>query len=137
MNDPTADLVISALVLAAERRAANLSALLGSLAEAARDHASLRMSIAAGRAQARSEVRITIGTTLVFAAGLLVLDRHYLAPYHGAAGQLVLLLVGGLFALGFWALARMARVPEPDRLLTVTSTDVSGADRQRVRAGAS
>ena len=137
LNDPTADLVISALVLAAERRASNLGELFGSLAEAARDHAALRMSIAAGRAQARSEVRITIGTTLVFAAGLLVLDRHYLAPYDGAAGQLVMLFVGGLFALGFWALARIARVPEPDRLLTLTHTDASAIGRPRDRAGAS
>jgi hypothetical protein len=117
LADPTADLVLSALVLAAERRARDLGELLGSLAAAAREHAALRMSIAAGRAQARSEVRITVGVTIVFALGLLLLDRGYLDAYDSAAGQLVLLVVGGLFAVGFALTARIARVQEPARFL--------------------
>jgi hypothetical protein len=42
LADPTADLVISALELAAERCARNLGELLGTLARSARDHAALR-----------------------------------------------------------------------------------------------
>jgi Flp pilus assembly protein TadB len=121
--DPTADLVISALILAAERRASNLGELLGSLSQAARDHAALRMTIQAARAQTRSEVRITIATTLAFAGGLVVLDRHYVQAYNTAGGQLVLLLVGGLFATGFWALGGIARVAEPTRFLNPAPTD--------------
>jgi hypothetical protein len=117
LADPTADLVLSALVLAAEQRARDLGELLGSLAAAAREHAALRMSVAAGRAQARSEVRITVGVTIVFALGLLLLDRGYLDAYDSAAGQLVLLVVGGLFAAGFALTARIARVQEPARFL--------------------
>jgi hypothetical protein len=75
------------------------------------------MSIAAGRAQARSEVRITVGVTLVFAVGLLLLDRRYLDAYDSTAGQLVLLVVGLLFAAGFWLTARIAHVREPARFL--------------------
>lgn len=117
LADPTADLVLSALVLAAEQRARDLGELLGSLAAAAREHAALRMSIAAGRAQARSEVRITVGVTIAFALGLLLLDRHYLSAYDSAAGQLVLLVVGALFAAGFALTARIARISEPARFL--------------------
>ena len=120
LADPTADLVLSALAMAAEQRAGNLGELLGSLAGAARDHAALRMSITASRAQARSSVRITVGVTIVFAIGLLLLDRHYLSAYQGAAGQLVLLIVGALFAAGFALAQRVSRVAEPDRFLTVS-----------------
>ncbi len=123
LADPTADLVLSALVLAAEQRARDLGELLGSLAAAAREHAALRMSIAAGRAQARSEVRITVGVTIAFALGLLLLDRSYLSAYDSAAGQLVLLAVGALFAAGFALTARIARVSEPARFLHADTPD--------------
>ncbi len=125
LADPTADLVLSALVLAAEQRARDLGELLGSLAAAAREHAALRMSIAASRAQARSEVRITVGVTIAFALGLILLDRHYLSAYDSAAGQLVLLVVGALFAAGFALTARIARISEPARFL---HTDVPPVD---------
>lgn len=123
LADPTADLVLSALVLAAEQRARDLGELLGSLAAAAREHAALRMSIAAGRAQARSEVRITVVVTIVFALGLLLLDRRYLDAYDSTAGQLVLLVVGVLFTAGFALTARIARVSEPARFLHADRPD--------------
>jgi tight adherence protein B len=122
LADPTADLVLTALVLAAEQRARNLGELLGSLAQAAREHAALRLRIEAGRAQTRTAARITIATTLAFAVGLVLLDRRYLSAYDTATGQLVLLAVGGLFAAGFGWLARIARLPEPARLLTGAAT---------------
>lgn len=122
LADPTADLVLSALVMAAEQRARELGELLGSLAKAARDHAALRMGITASRAQARSEVRITVGVTVVFALGLLLLDRHYLTAYDTAAGQVVLLVVGALFAAGLGLTQRFARIREPERFLAFTPT---------------
>lgn len=128
LADPTADLVLSALVLAAEQRARDLGDLLGSLAKAARDHAALRMSISASRAQSRSEVRITVGVTVVFALGLLLLDRHYLTAYDSGAGQLVLLVVGALFAAGLALTQRFARIAEPDRFLTLQPDGHTAAD---------
>lgn len=129
LADPTADLVLSALVIAAEQRARDLAELLGSLAKAARDHAALRMSINASRTQARSEVRITVGVTVAFALGLLLLDRHYLAAYNSGAGQLVLLVVGALFAAGLGLTQRIARIPEPERFLALTpAADPLGHD---------
>ncbi len=122
LADPTADLVLSALVLAAEQRARDLAELLGTLAAAAREHAAMRMSIAAGRAQARSEVRITVGVTIAFALGLLLLDRRYLSAYDTATGQLVLLAAGALFAAGFALTARIARISEPTRFLQHPNT---------------
>lgn len=124
--DPTADLVMSALVMAAEQRARDLGELLGSLAKAARDHAALRMNVSASRAQARSEVRITVGVTVTFALGLLLLDRHYLTAYDSAAGQLTLLVVGALFAAGLALTQRFGRITEPERFLTLTSAAATG-----------
>jgi hypothetical protein len=51
------------------------------------------------------------------AAGLVLLNRGYLAPYDSAAGQLVLLLAGAIFTAGFTLLRRMARHQQVSRIL--------------------
>jgi tight adherence protein B len=130
LADPTADLVIASLVLAAEHQARALGELLGSLALAAREQASLRMRVQAGRARTRTSVRVIVGTTLGFAAAMVLLDRPYLAAYDSVAGQVVLLMVGALFAVGFAWLARIATVPEPIRFFS-TPADDGPADAQR------
>jgi Flp pilus assembly protein TadB len=117
LADPTADLVVAALVLSSERQARRLGELLGALARAARDDATMRLRVEAGRARTRTSVRVVVGVTLAMAAGLVVLNRGYLSPYDSAFGQLVLVAVGGLFAAAFWWLARMARIDAPERLL--------------------
>ncbi|HUC03940.1 MAG TPA: hypothetical protein VL961_00985 [Acidimicrobiales bacterium] len=63
--------------------------------------------------------------------GLALFNRGYLAPYDTATGQLVLILVGGVFAVAFMWLARMTRPVQVDRFLTEphaigTSDHVSG-----------
>lgn len=78
----------------------------------------MRTRIAVTRARTRTAVRIVTGTTLALAAVLLVADRHYLAPYNTAAGQLTLLITGALFGLGFSWLRKLGTVPQPGRLWT-------------------
>lgn len=118
LADPTGDLVIAALVLAAEHHARHLADLLGSLAHTARDQASMRLRVEAGRARTRTSVRVIVGTTLTFATGLVVLNRGYLSAFDTVTGQLVLLAIGVLFGLGFAWLSRIARTTnEPDRFL--------------------
>lgn len=121
LADPTGDLVIASLVLASEQQARRLGDLLGSLAHAAREQASMRMRIEAGRARARTSVRVIVGTTLTFAAAVVGLNRGYLVAYDTATGQAVLLVVGGLFGLGFWWITRISTVSEPARFLTRTA----------------
>jgi tight adherence protein B len=118
LADPTGDLVIAALVLAAEQQARQLGDLLGSLAHAAREQASMRMRVEAGRARTRTSVRVIVGTTIGFAVAVVLLNRPYLAAYDSVAGQVVLLVIGGLFCLGFAWLVRIARVAEPSRFLS-------------------
>ena len=116
--DPTCDLVALALASASEHPTRDLAGLLSSLATTAREQAAMRTRIAVARARTRTAVRIVTGTTLALAAVLLVADRHYLAPYNTAAGQLTLLITGALFGLGFSWLRKLGTVPQPGRLWT-------------------
>lgn len=127
LADPTADLVIASLVLAAEHQARQLGELLSSLATAAHEQASMRMRIEAGRARTRTSVRVIVGTTLTFAAAVVVLNRSYLAAYDGAVGQLVLAAIAALFGVGFTWLARISRTREPERFLALTVADPAAA----------
>jgi tight adherence protein B len=118
LADPTGDLVVAALLLAAQQQASDLGQLLGNLAETARAHAGMRMRIAAGRARVRTAVRIIIAATTTLVLGLLVFSRAFLQPYDSVAGQVVLAAVGGLFAGAFWLLRKIAGFGEPQRFLT-------------------
>lgn len=132
LHDPTADLVISALVLASEHQARQLADLLGELAAEAREQATMRMRVGAGRARTRTSVRVIVVTTLLFAVGLVVLNRDYLRPFDSALGQLVLLLVGALFVTAFAWMAKIAQFHSPERFLTelnaIRTSASDGAD---------
>lgn len=116
--DPTADVVVTALLLAVEHQARQLGELLGALATAARAQAQLRLRVAAGRARVRTSVRVIVLTTLAMATALVAFNRGYLAPYDGPRGQLMLLVTGALFAAAITWLARIARIEQPARVLT-------------------
>jgi len=117
LADPTADLVVAALLLAGDYQAGRLGDLLGSLAASARDQATMRLRVEAGRARTRTSVKVIIGVTGGLALFLAVLNHGYLAPYSSPTGQLVLLMVGAFFAAGFAWLAKMTRPTRPARLL--------------------
>lgn len=129
LADPTGDLVIAALVKAAEQQARQLAELLGALAQTAREQASMRMRVEAGRARTRTSMRVIVGTTLAFAVAVVLLNRPYLSAYDSATGQAVLLGIGLLFAAGSAWLGRIARVAEPPRLLA--STPVPTVEQSR------
>jgi tight adherence protein B len=126
--DPTCDLVVAALVLAAEHQAQRLGELLGSLAQAARDQATMRLRVETGRARTRTSVRVVVGATVGLALGRAVLNRGYLAPYDSAQGQLVLVVVGGLFASAFVWLGKISRPIDVARVLQAGPVD-HGSER--------
>ncbi len=117
LADPCADRVICALLLAMSSRAQRLGDLLAALAESTRDEVGLRLRIETSRASVRSGVRTVIAFSVVFAALLALLARSYLAPFGSVTGQLVLLVVGLLYALGLALMVTMSRPPEAVRLL--------------------
>jgi Flp pilus assembly protein TadB len=118
VDDPRADLVIGALLLASEHQARQLSGLLGQLAATARAQVDMLGRIEVGRARMRTTMRVVVATSLVFAAGLVIFNRPFLHPYNTATGQLVLLAIGGIFVGGFVWLRRMSTIKEPGRYLT-------------------
>jgi Flp pilus assembly protein TadB len=117
LANPIADLVVSALRLAANGEAQDLGELLGSLAGAARDGASMRLRIDASRARTRTSVRIITGVTAAMAGLLVALNRTYLQPFDSATGQCVLLLVFACFGGALWWLLQMGRYVAPERFL--------------------
>lgn len=118
LSNPAADLVVAALVTAAQREARDLVPLLGSLARSTRAEAEMRMRIHASRARLRTAVRVIVGSLGVFAGGLILFNPRYLEPYRSVTGQLVLLLVATIFAGAYVLMQRMARLRTPDRFLT-------------------
>jgi tight adherence protein B len=117
LADPTADLVVSALTLAASGEAQELGELLASLAAAARDSATMRLRVDATRARTRTSVRIISGVTIGMALLLIILNKSYLAPFNSVVGQMVLLGVFACFGGAFVWLASMARYIAPERFL--------------------
>ncbi|QKV95949.1 type II secretion system F family protein [Streptomyces sp. NA02950] len=127
VDDPLADVVVAALVMAAERQASQLAALLGELADSVREQVAMRQRIDAGRASIRTGVRVTVTVTLGMAVGLTVFNRPYLNPFNTVAGQLVLGVVGVLFAASFTWLTAIGRLEEPVRLLDSTPAKTTHA----------
>lgn len=58
--DPTCDLVVAALVLAAGHQARRLGELLGTLAATAREQATMRLRVEAGRARTRTSIKVIV-----------------------------------------------------------------------------
>lgn len=129
LTDPTADLVVASLILAAEQQSRDLGQLLGRLATAAREQAAMRMRVAAGRARLRSSVRIIMACTVVLTVGLSLWSRPYLAPYDSAVGQLVLGMVAVTFSAAFAWLRRISKVEQPTRVLAPGTARVSSGAR--------
>lgn len=125
LDNPAADLVVAALVTAAQREARDLVPLLTSLARSTRSEAEMRLRIHAGRARLRTAVRVVVGSLGLFAGGLIVFNPRYLEPYRSVAGQLVLLLVAAILAGGYLLMQRMARLSAPDRFLTSVGPDAT------------
>jgi Flp pilus assembly protein TadB len=122
LADPTADLVINALIAASEHQARQLAALLGRLAHIARARVEMRQRVETSRARTKTTMRVITVTFAVFAGGLILLNRPFLRPYDSPSGQLVLLVIGGVFVGAFTWLRAMARMPEPERFLAPDRT---------------
>ncbi|MFF7982856.1 type II secretion system F family protein [Streptomyces sp. NPDC007901] len=129
--DPTADLAIAALILSSEHQARQLAPLLGELAATARAQVEMRHRIEASRTRTRTTMRVVVITTLAFAGALILFNPQFLTPYDSVTGQLILLVIGGLFTAAFIWLRRMARIEEPDRFFIGLKTTEQAAKPTR------
>ena len=113
--DPLCDLVVNELIAAAQGEASHLNDRLSAVATSARQEAVLRRTVEAERAESRGAAKWVIGGVLALLGYFLVFDRDFLAPYDGAQGQAVLVVVIGLNAGGVLSLARVFRASSPPR----------------------
>lgn len=112
---PSADLVVAALTIAARMEASDLTSLLSRLADSIRGEARMRIRVDVGRTRVRTATKVIVGVVAATVVLLTMLNRDYLAAYDSAGGQLVLVTVAGVFALGGWLLVRMAELDLSDR----------------------
>jgi hypothetical protein len=115
LDHPSGDLVVAALVIASRMEAADLSGLLSRLADATRGEARMRIRVEVGRTRVRTAAKVIVGVVIAAVVFLAVANRSYLTVYDSTGGQVMLAVVGGIFALGGWLLTRMAEIELPER----------------------
>jgi Flp pilus assembly protein TadB len=128
INDPAADRIAAALIIATGRRGGGVRDVLNALAVMLARDVAARREIEAERAQHRT----TVKWLTWFVAGFTVfavLNRSYSAPYGTPGGQLVLALVVLLYAGGLWWLHHLGTVPVAGRFLA----EGPGGQESRVR----
>jgi Flp pilus assembly protein TadB len=117
LDDPSADLVVAALILNSKLRGPGLRDVLTALGKSAREEVDMRQRVIAQRAGTRRSVQIIVGVVVVFVVGMAIFNRHFVQPYGTPIGELVLAFVLALFGLGFMWLRRLAKVDSPGRFL--------------------
>ena len=117
LDDPSADLIIGALIINARLRGPGLRDLLGALAAAVREEVDVRRKVNAERRSTRRSAQIVVLVSVGLALGLAVLNPGYVHVYDSPLGQLVLVAVVALYAAGFMWMRRLASFQAPERLL--------------------
>jgi Flp pilus assembly protein TadB len=117
VDDPAAEFLVCALLLAATSRAQRLVEVLSALADSIREDVSMHLRVDASRASARSSVRTVMLFSMGFACTLAVVAHSYLTPFGTAVGQLVLGVVGLFYATGLVLMVRLVRPTPEIRLL--------------------
>jgi Flp pilus assembly protein TadB len=124
IDDASADIIVAALILNARLRGPGLRQVLGALAKSAREEVDMRQRVMAQRASTRRSVQIVVAVSVAFVLGLSVFNREFVEPYGTAIGQVVLAIVCGLFALGFWWLRKLSTIETPERFLIKDDSSV-------------
>jgi Flp pilus assembly protein TadB len=117
VDEPAAEFLVCALLLAATSRSQKLVEVLSALSDSIREDVSMQLRVDANRASARSSVRTVVLFSVAFASVLAVFAHSYLSPFGTAKGQLVLGIVGLLYAVGLSLMIRLVRPAPNMRLL--------------------
>jgi tight adherence protein B len=125
LADPTADMVVNVLLQAAQYQARDIATGLSGVGRAARRQASSRLRVATGRSRTRTSTRIVICVVLISVVLLTMFARDFLAPYGSAVGQLILAVLGAMFAGALVWMVRTGRIPDLPRILTGSAEEVT------------
>lgn len=117
LDDPSADLVVAALILNSRLRGPGLQQVLTSLSQAARAELDMRQRVSAGRSSTRRSSQIVMVFSVAIILLLATTNAQYLEPYGSLTGQLVLVVVAGFFGAGFMWMKRLSGVDMPARFL--------------------
>ena len=117
LDDPSADLVVAALILNARLRGPGLKQVLTSLSEAARAELDMRQRVSAGRSSTRRSAQIVTGFSIAVIVLLTVFNPDFVSPYDRFEGQLVLAVVVACFAGGMLWMKKLSGVEVPARFL--------------------
>jgi hypothetical protein len=119
VDDPIADTLVVALLMAERRAVSNLAGMLSAVAASTRDSVAMQLRVDASRARTYRTSQLIAGIVAFFTALLLLTNRDYLEPFGTAVGQLVLLAVTGLIAVAVGTMLALSRPARAPRLLRV------------------
>jgi Flp pilus assembly protein TadB len=133
LDDPAADLIATALILASSRRGPGLRDALGSLADAVTQHVRLRREVDAERASLRTTL-LVITASVGALSVLCVFSPTFSAPYGTPLGQAVLALVAALYTAGLGWLRRLSVITIGARILHNPVPASTSAARRHLKA---
>jgi len=134
IDDPAADRIAAALIIATGHRGGGVRDVLNALAVMIARDVAARREIEAERAQHRTTLRwiaIFVAAFTIFA----VLNRAYSSPYSTLPGEVVLALVTGLYAAGLGWLHRLGTMSAPGRFLAEEAARHGAGPQQRGSPG--
>lgn len=115
LNHPAADMVIVSLTNAARLQASDLGPLLTRLAATSRDDVRLRQRVGIESAKIKTSARIVCAITFGVAVMLWLFNPALVEAYDTFDGQLMLVAILAVFAVGGWSIRRYAKPQEVDR----------------------
>ncbi|MFC9935866.1 type II secretion system F family protein [Glutamicibacter sp. NPDC127525] len=120
IDDPTADIIIMNLMLAAEQRGAGLSTALENIAESVHDEIKARHQIDTDRSKTRSDIRIIIVGVAVMLA-IMPFMPMVSEPYKTTTGQILYLVWVALLCYIVYGMYQLAKPYRAARLLGRTT----------------
>jgi Flp pilus assembly protein TadB len=117
IDDPVCDQIVAALLLHLKDHGDKLGAVLSSIADAAAKDVSMRKEADAERASARFAIRFMTGLS-VLAVGVAVSAGDYMEPYATPVGQLLMVILAGVFVALLWWVRLLSRPAPTPRLLS-------------------
>lgn len=134
LDDASADMIIAALIINSRLRGPGLRDLLSALAFSVREELHMRAKVNAERRSTRRSVQIVVAVSVGLALLLAIFNRGYVHPYSTPLGQIMLVVVGLLYAVSFLWLRRLARFDPPQRLLALAAASAPARPPDAVAA---